>query len=151
MSRKVQSVTIADDNRDKGKVFVLTELAALDAYYWGMRAVSAMIRAGADLPEEIMKMGMIGVLSAGVFRFGYIPWDELKPLHDELLSCVQHMPTPERPDVVRKLFVGDIEEPTTYARLAKEVFYLHTGFFPPDYPLNSRPPEGPGAGAVAPS
>lgn len=142
MSRKVSNVTIADDNRDKGKVFVLTELAALDAYKWGLKAISAMIRAGADLPEELLKMGMVGVLSAGVFRLGYVPFAELEPLHDELLSCIQYMPTPERPDVVRKLFVGDVEEPTTYARLAKEVFYLHTGFFPPDYPLTSRPPGG---------
>lgn len=147
MSRKVLNVTIADENRDNGKVFVLTELAALDAYKWGMRAVAAMIRSGADLPDEIIKMGMIGVLSAGVFRLGYVPWDELEPLHDELMTCVQCMPTPERPDVIRKLFVGDIEEPTTYARLVKEVFYLHTGFFPPDYPLASRPPGGPAAAA----
>lgn len=146
MTRKVQTVTIADDNRDNGKAFLLTELSALAAYKWGMKAVTAMIRSGADLPTEIMNMGMIGVLSAGVFRLGYVPWEDLEPLHDELMTCVQLIPAPERPDTVRKLFVGDIEEPTTYTRLAKEVFYLHTGFFPPDYPSASRPPAGPGAG-----
>lgn len=148
MTRKTLMVVLGDvpdDDRDKGKVFLLTEHDALTAWKWGTKAVTAMIRNGAVIPEEVKNGGIIQVLAVGVFQLGYLPWADLEPLLDELMTCVQHVPTPERPDVVRKLYRGDVEEPTTYSRLAKEVFHLHTGFFPTASPSTS--PVGAGAGA----
>lgn len=147
MTRKTLMVTIADEGRDKGKVFLLTEHDALTAWKWGSKAITAMIRNGAVIPDELKNGGIIQVLAVSVFQLGYLPWADLEPLLDELMECVQHVPTPERPDVVRRLFKGDVEEPTTYARLAKEVFHLHTGFFPAGSPSTSPP----GGGAVASS
>lgn len=146
MTRKALTVKLTeapDDDRDRGKVFVLTEMDALAAWKWGIKALGAMVRHGAEIPDEITKMGIIGVLALGVFRIGYIPWPDLEPLLDELMTCVAFMPDPTRPDVTRKLFPGDIEEPTTYNRLAQEVFALHTGFFPGGDRSTYRRPRGP--------
>lgn len=148
MTRKTTTITLSDvpeSDRDRGKVFQLTEHDALTAWKWGSKAITAMIRNGAAIPEEIKNGGIIQVLAVGVFQLGYLPWADLEPLLDELMACVRYVPTPERPDVVRKLFLTDVEEPTTYSRLAKEVFHLHTGFFPTDSPSTS--PAGGAGGA----
>lgn len=142
MTRKTLTVTIDAGGRDKGKVFLLTEHDALTAWKWGSKAMAAMIRNGAVIPDEVRDGGIIQTLAVGVFQLGNLPWPDLEPLLDELMTCVQFVPTPERPDVVRKLFKGDVDEPDTYSRLAKEVYHLHTGFFPNAAPSSSRPPGG---------
>lgn len=147
MARKSVTVRLDADNRDKGKAFLITEMDALDAWNWGTRAITAMIRNGAKIPEEVANGGIIPVLAVGVFQFGFLPWSELEPLRDEMMACVQYVPTPARPDVVRKLMRSDVEEPDTYSRLMKEVFSLHTGFFPEGSPSTS-PPSPPGADAA---
>lgn len=145
---KTVTIVLADDTRDKGKTFKITEMPALAAWKWGIRAMAAMVRGGAEIPDEISKLGMVGVLALGIFRFGHVAWAELEPLFDELLSCVEFVPEPSRPDVTRKLFPGDVEEPATFNRLAQEVFALHTGFFPGDLPSTSA--GGGGAPDAAP-
>jgi hypothetical protein len=48
---------------------------------------------------------------------------------DELMECVQILPNPERPEIVRQLIDEDIEEVLTIFKLQKEVLMLHLGFF----------------------
>ena len=143
--RKRKDVRIVDGtketNRDFGKVYVLTEKDAISAWKWGLRAMGAIVRTGVQIPDEIARMGVVGVLVVGFYRLGYIPWPDLEPLVDEMLTCVQIMPTPSVPNVVRPLMPEDIEEPTTLSTLVREVFELHAGFFPKETPSTS-PPEG---------
>jgi hypothetical protein len=131
MARKELFVTIADEGRDKGKVFKLTEQSAIDIDKWANRATHAIIRAGGVLPDEIVKMGVIGILVVGYHRLMHIPWSELDPLLDELMRCVDIVPTPNQPNVIRKLFPNDIEEVQTLRTLREQVFVLHTGFMKP--------------------
>jgi hypothetical protein len=51
-----------------------------------------------------------------------------EPLLDELLTCVEFMPDPARPEVVRSLIDDDIEEVATIFKLQKEVLALHVDF-----------------------
>jgi hypothetical protein len=78
-----------------------------------------------------MEMGIIGMLAVGIHRLAGASFADLEPLLDEMLTCVQIMPTPERPDVIRALMPDDIEEVKTLTTLRMEVFRLHTGFSPP--------------------
>jgi hypothetical protein len=129
--RKTINVTIQDEGRDKGKVFVLTEKPAIQTDKWGVRAMLALSKSGVPIPPEFMEMGIIGVLAVGVHRLAGVSFADLEPLLDEMLTCVQIMPTPERPDIIRKLLPDDIEEVKTLQTLRMEVFRLHTGFSPP--------------------
>jgi hypothetical protein len=137
MARKVKNVTIVDEGRDKGKVFVLTEKDALTAWKWGIRAMLAITKTGVQIPDEMMKMGVVGILAVGLYRLQFISWSDMEPLINEMLTCVQMMPTPDRPNILRPLFPDDIEEVSTLTTLGKEVFELHTGFFPKEMPSTS--------------
>jgi len=144
--RKEIFVTIADEGRDQNKVFKLTEQSAIDIDRWANRATHAIIRAGGALPDDILKMGIIGILSVGYHRLQNIQWSDLEPLLDDLMKCVQIVPTPSKPNVVRKLFPDDIEEVLTLRTLREQVFVLHTSFMKPAD--GSKSPDAP-AGATS--
>lgn len=128
--RKELFVTIVDAGRDQGKVFKITEAHAVQADKWGIRAMLALNRNGAQIPDEIMKLGLIGVLVVGVHKLKGVLWEDLEPLIDEMMSCVEVVPTPSQRNVVRKLFIdpNDIEEVSTLSTLRMEVFKLHVDF-----------------------
>ena len=122
----------AQDGRDKGKAFIITEMAARPAHKWATRALFALISGGVDIPEGVAEMGMAGLAAIGLQSLNGISVEKAEPLLDELLTCVSVMPDPRKPEVVRALFDGDIEEPMTYFKLQKEVLILHMGFLKPD-------------------
>jgi hypothetical protein len=140
VARKELYVTIDEEGRDKGKVFKIIEAPAVQADKWGIRALLALNRNGAQIPDEIMKLGLIGVLVVGVHKLKGVLWEDLEPLIDEMLTCVEIVPTPSVRNVTRKLFTAadDIEEVSTLSLLRKEVFKLHTNFTEPVAPLKSQ-------------
>jgi hypothetical protein len=146
--RKELFVNITDEGRDKGKLFKITEAPAIIADKWGIRAMLALNRNGAQIPDEIMKLGLVGVLVVGVHKLKGVLWEDLEPLLDEMLSCIEIVPTPQKRDITRRLFTdpNDIEEVSTLSILRKEVFTLHVGFTKPA--AQSGSPEGQ-AGAAA--
>ena len=128
MSRKETYVTIRAEGRDKNKVFKITEMSADHAERWALRVLSALARSGFQMGEDLQTAGMAGIAVVGAKLFGNIPFEELEVLLDEMFRCVTYVPSPERPDVVRQLMSGDIEEVVTRIRLRTEVLSLHTGF-----------------------
>src|SRR5690606_28017043 len=72
--------------------------------------------------------GWIAVVAAGFQAFLKGPWDEVKPLLDEMFECVKAMPDPSKPAIVRPLIEDDIEEIASRVKLRDEVFELHAGF-----------------------
>jgi hypothetical protein len=145
MPRKIVTVTIVDEGRDLGKVYQITEAPAIQTDKWGIRAMLALNKNGAQIPDEIMRLGLIGVLVVGVHKLRGVMWDDLEPLLDEMMGCVKIVPTPSKPNVVRKLMADDIEEISTLSTLRKEVFSLHTGFMPPVAPSKSHDEAAAGA------
>lgn len=127
--RRTQQITIADAGRDHGKVFVLTEMGARPAHNWGCRAIFAVMNAGVDIPDGIEDAGMAGIAAISIKALGKIPFGAAEPLLDELLTCVQFVPDPQKPGTVRALFDGDIEEVKTIFQLQKEAFLLHVQDF----------------------
>lgn len=130
MARKVQTVTIpaAEGNRDAGKIFVITEMAATRAEKWATRALLVLTRTGAVIPDEARSLGMAGIAIYGLRALSGLTMDDAEPLLDEMLTCVQVQPDPRQPMVVRPLLEDDTEEVSTLLLLRREVFELHTGF-----------------------
>jgi hypothetical protein len=126
-----------DYNRDHGKCFLLTEMASRPAEKWGVKFFTALGRAGVEVPPEIMRLGVIGVLFVGIKMLGSMRSEDADPLIDEMMTCVKVMPNQAHPEIARALVdLGqegdDIEEITTRLKLRNEVFVLHVGFTPAD-------------------
>lgn len=134
MARKTLKVKITDKGRDQGKVFVLNEWPARRADNWAMRALFAVMNAGVDIPENIASAGFAGIAAIGIKALGKVHPDVGVPLLDELLSCVEIMPDPNKPDVVRSLIDDDTEEVKTLWKLKYEVLSLHVDFSTPAVP-----------------
>jgi hypothetical protein len=128
MTRRTADITISAEGRDHGKAFRLTEMPARQAEEWAMRALIALARSGVDIPEDIASRGLAGIAVMGFSALRGIAFVDAKPLLDEMMTCVQFLPDPRKPSVVRPLFDGDIEEIFTFFHLRKEVFQLHVDF-----------------------
>lgn len=139
MARKTATVVIGDEGRDKGKVFILTELPASRAEKWAMRAILALQKSGAELPDDISQAGMAGVAVVGLQALGNLNFYDAETLLDEMFECISYQPDPKIPGVVRPLIEDDIEEVKTRIRLRAEVFQLHVNFSIAGLGLKSTP------------
>lgn len=120
--RKTTTVTIDQENRDKGKSFLITEMPAHQAEEWATRALLAI--SNINLPEDFKSLGMQGVAKLGLQAITAIDFETAKPLLDEMMDCVQII----MPAITRPLLDNDIEEVGTRLKLRKAIFELHTGF-----------------------
>lgn len=132
--RKTETVTITIDGRDKGKQFLITEMPALRAERWAFRALLALAHAGVEMPEGATEGGMASIAAAGLRALNSLDFDEARPLLDEMWTCVQVIPDPKNPQIVRPLVNleiegDDIEELATIFQLRERIFRLHTDFF----------------------
>lgn len=121
--RHTVNVTISTEGRDKGKTFVLTEMPAIKAEKWAMRALLALARSGVDL-GNVSGMGMQGLAIMGLHALAGLAWEDAEPLFDEMMSCVQI----KEPATTRELFDEDIEELSTRLLLRQKILELHVGF-----------------------
>lgn len=129
MARNTKIFQITDAGRDQGKTFVLTEMPAMQAERWALRAMQALLRSNVDLPDNIADTGMAGIAKLGLKALGHVDEETFFALMDEMMGCVAYMPDPMKPNIVRPAtFDGDIEEVTTRLQLRAEVFQLHVGF-----------------------
>jgi len=126
--RKTSTYTETADNRDKGKVFKLEEMSADQAEAWALKAFFAIMNAGIDVPDNLADLGFAGIATAGLNALGKVDYETARPLLDEMMTCVQIIPDPAKPNVARALFPGDIEEVATKLKLRKAVFDLHVAF-----------------------
>lgn len=142
MARKTKNHTITTEGRDKGKTFVLKEMAASRAEAWAMRVILALMsggkpdkdgkRHGVEVPEGFERLGMAAMAEIGLNALGGLDWDVAQPLLAEMFSCVLYMPDPQKSHITRPLVDDgendDIEEISTRIELRAEVFALHVGF-----------------------
>ena len=143
MSRKTEIVKAPSDfGRDAGKLFLITEWASRRADHWAIRAMLAYNRGGGDIPvESMLGRGMEAIFFVGIQTFlrGQIKAEEVTPILDELLECVQMIRDPDLSKVDRMtghpvatpiVRDDDIEELKTRWWLRSEVLRVHTGFSP---------------------
>jgi hypothetical protein len=114
------------ENRDAGKSFVVTEVPALQAEEWGLRAIMALGTSGISVPPEMADAGLIGVVLIGYQAFMGAKPSEVLPLWREMLpACVEYAPSPG----IKMPFASQlVEEVSTLLTLRKAILELHTGF-----------------------
>ena len=123
-----KNITIEIEDRGVPKKFLITEMSATDTEDWALELFFAMANAGVEIPDNLAEMGFAGVAQIGLQALGKIPYEKAKPLLKRMMDCVQIMPTPSDPRIVRALVESDIDDMTTRLKLRKEVFNLHTDF-----------------------
>jgi len=128
MARKIAQYEVKEAGRDKGKVFILTEMSASQAERWALRALLAVGRSGIDIPEGIEKAGFSAIASFGLNLVMKLPMEDAEILLDEMFACIKVLPDPKRPDLTRPLIEDDIEEVKTRVQLRKAIFDLHVDF-----------------------
>lgn len=131
MGRRVKTFTVESEGRDKGKQFLLTEMPARKAENWALRAVLALAKGGADLPDDWGSAGWADIARLGIKSLAGLPLDAATELLDEMMTCVKVIPDPSKPHVTRPLVEGDdgdIEEVQTLIEMRQEIFFLHVGF-----------------------
>jgi len=125
MARKELTFT-AETGRDKGKQFFITEMPASKAESWAIKAILAVGNAGVDIPDDLASHGMSGLLAVGYMNLLKIPYEMAEPLLNEMMSCVQFIPSPS---IKRYLIEDDIEEVSTRLAIRKAIWNLHVDFF----------------------
>lgn len=111
--------------RDKGKTFIIREMAASKAEKWANRAILAVANSGANI-DHVVGSGMAGLAMSGYKALFGIKEAIALELIGEMWSCIQ-ISVPALPDG-RDLVEDDTEEVGTRWLLEAEVFALHTGF-----------------------
>lgn len=127
MARKVQRYTVTESNRDSGKTFQITELPALEAERWALRALLAMSRNGVTVPDDALDAGFASLAAMGLNMLANIKPDEANELMQKMLECVMYVPEGKGLQP-RPLVDSDIEEISTLFRLRAEVLKLHGDF-----------------------
>ncbi len=148
--RKTERITIDEEGRDKGKVFLLTEMSASQGEAWGMRVIMALADSGVELPDDFSSLGMAGLAELGMKMVAGLKWETAKPLLDEMFRCVQIIVDPRNATATTRELSGDqgdydIEEISTRLKLRVEVWQLHMGFLKVVLPS----PQGPAKPAAA--
>lgn len=115
--------------RDNGKTFVLKEMDAYSGQDWALRALLALSRSGAQIPEGALAGGFAGLAP---FAFGALlgaRYEDLKPLLDEMLAQAEYEHDPKHPtQAISPGLNCVIEEMKTFLDIQKALFKLHTGF-----------------------
>lgn len=129
MARRELRFTIAEKNRDHGKIFFIREMPADQTEWWAARILFALTNAGADLPKGAAEGGMAGFAAAGIQSLLSLRAEVVKPLMDEMFTCVEYLHEGKLP--AQPILSGDlsqIEEVSTRVQLRKAVLELHVGF-----------------------
>lgn len=140
MARKTANITIDDEGRDKGKVFLITEMSAAQAERWAMRSLLALMRNGVEMPDGFEHLGMAGMAEVGIRALSGLDFEVAEPLLDEMMKCVRFIPDSSKMHYSRDLVETDTEEVLTRIRLRAEVWKLHTDFLKAVAPSTSGAP-----------
>lgn len=125
---KTKEVLI-ESGRDEGKKFLVTEMPLLKADRWAQRALLALAGGGVDATSLDMNGGMLEMAKFAFKSIGGIDPETGAALLDELLECVQIVPSGGTPREIE--FDSDIEDLQTLWVLRKESLFLHTSFLTP--------------------
>lgn len=112
--------------RDSDRVYRITEMSALKAEKWALRALWGIAGAGVEIPDNISKTPFARLIEIGLTAIANIPFQLAEPLLDEMLTCVSVVMPGGK---ARARIADDFEEPMTILNLRKEVLDLHLSFF----------------------
>jgi len=132
--RRQADIVITAPGRDQGKMYRIRELYAIPAEEWFTRAMQLLIRAGVDVPPNILQEGAMGFVTMGIGAcltgLGKAPFEDWKHLMDQMLTCIigyKEQPTSPLIEIL-PVILDQIEEVSTIVRLREEIISLHLGF-----------------------
>ena len=130
MARKTSTFVVSSEGRDKGKTFLLTEMAATKAEDWAIRVMLALGHANVDLPDGALELGMASLAEIGLKKLFAVNAADIKPLLSELMECVEFVPNPQKPQVKLgyPMYESQVEEVSTLLTLKWQVLSLHLDF-----------------------
>ena len=130
MARKISPYTVDSEGRDKGKNFLLTEMAATKAEDWAIRVMLALGHANVELPDGALQLGMASLAEIGLKKLFAVNAADIKPLLAELMECVEFVPNPQKPQVKLgyPMYESQVEEVSTLLTLKWQVLSLHLDF-----------------------
>jgi hypothetical protein len=144
MARRKERLTIpgtrseAPGERDNGKTFILTEMDAYAGQDWALRALLALARSGAQLPEGALDAGWGALAGFAFTALSGASYAQLRPLLDEMLAQATYEHDPRHPP--QPIIPGPncpIEEIKTFLTIQTALFKLHAGFFVAAGPLTT--------------
>ncbi|MBG5919432.1 hypothetical protein [Providencia stuartii] len=135
MSLKSKTITI-EKGRDAGMTYLITEMPIAKADNWAMRALFAIVNGGVDLESVNPNMGMLGMANVAIKALAGIDPKVGIPLLDELLECVQVVPSGGNARAL--LLDSDVKDLTTMFTLRKEALAIHLDFLVQGGGLSSK-------------
>lgn len=129
MARKEIPFIVEDENRDKGKEFIITEMSAWDADSLAQDIFRAMGESNfTGIPPDVIAMGCAGLATMGINVISAASPDVARALRDRLLSTVQIVITHDGHHQVREVKPIDFEEVSTIRNLMDQVFKVNFEF-----------------------
>jgi hypothetical protein len=129
MSRKEITFTVEDDNRDKGKEFVITEMSAWDADELAQDIFRAMGESNySEIPADVIAMGCAGLATVGLSVLSASSAVVARTMRDRLLATVQIVITNDGSQQARGVKSIDFEEVSTLRVLMDKVFQVNFDF-----------------------
>jgi len=129
MARREVPYIVQDDNRDKGKEFIITEMSAWSADEMAQDIFRAMGDADfSSIPADVISMGCAGLATVGLSVLSASSPEVSRQLRDRLMDTVQIVITHEGKSQMRAVKSIDFEEVTTIRTLMDQVFKLNFDF-----------------------
>ncbi|WP_336281101.1 hypothetical protein [Cronobacter dublinensis] len=129
MARKEISYVVMDENRDKGKEFIITEMSAWDADEMAQDIFRAMGDCNyTGIPADVIAMGCAGLATVGLSVLSASSPEVSRQLRDRLLSTVQIVITHDGDRQIRAVKSIDFEEVSTIRSLMDKVFKVNFDF-----------------------
>ncbi|EPL1955187.1 hypothetical protein JRB55_004200 [Citrobacter freundii] len=130
MARKEIPFIVEDENRDKGKEFIITEMSAWDADSLAQDIFRAMGESNyTSIPADVIAMGCAGLATVGLSVISASSPEVARQLRDRLISTVDIIITSEGQRQQRKVNGAlDFEEVSTIRSLLDKVFQVNFEF-----------------------
>lgn len=125
MARKELKYSVTGNDRDAGKLFLITEMAPRRGHEWATRALFSVMNSGVEISDGLLNAGMAGLAVMGLMSLRKIPYEVAKPLLDEMLEGIEIIPDLGKQNIRRALVETDIEEIATFFKLQRVVWDLH--------------------------
>jgi hypothetical protein len=130
MSRRTERIVIEDDNRDKGKEFLITELSSYEAEQWVWQLLPVLAASGIEVNDDTLKGGFASIMALGAASILRMPYGFVKSLLDQMLPCIKYQHYDTQGHAVPPVPIAmnaqcQVEELSTWFKLRKAVLDLH--------------------------
>lgn len=132
MARKEKTITIKD--RDKELIFKITEMPAMKAERWKIRAIMLLLSSDIDMPQGAsIEEGISEFMAGGAEKLfkalSKVDVDKAINLFDEMLySCIQLSTQGVDTQINEDIINSNVEDSSTLTKLRFECLKLHFDF-----------------------